>query len=69
AARLSLTHLIASGVACDVRTTVHPALLGDAALARLADDLAAFGVTARLQPFRASGCIDAELIGQARAAV
>ena len=64
AARTSLKHLIDSGVACDLRTTVHPALLDDAALARLADDLATLGVTSRLQPFRASGCIDAELIGQ-----
>lgn len=67
AARLSLTHLLDSGVACDVRTTVHPALLDDDALARLADDLAVLGVTTRLQPFRASGCIDAELIEQVRA--
>ena len=57
AARLSLTHLIASGVACDLRTTVHPALLDEAALARLADELAALGVTSRLQPFRTAGCI------------
>jgi pyruvate formate lyase activating enzyme len=44
---------------------VHPALLDDDALARLADDLAALGATARLQPFRTAGCIDAELIGSA----
>ena len=65
-ARLSLSQLIASGVACDLRTTVHPAPLDDAALARLADDLAALGVTTHLQPFRASGCIDAELIGSSK---
>ncbi|KAA5602157.1 anaerobic ribonucleoside-triphosphate reductase activating protein [Blastochloris sulfoviridis] len=67
AARSSLKLLLASGVACDLRTTVHPALLDETALARLADDLAALGTTTRLQPFRVHGCIDPELIAQAQA--
>ncbi|NJO54558.1 MAG: anaerobic ribonucleoside-triphosphate reductase activating protein [Bacteroidales bacterium] len=67
AARASLRLLLASGVACDLRTTVHPALLDDAALARLEDELAALGVTSRLQPFRAGGCADVDLVGQTSA--
>ncbi|ALK09877.1 anaerobic ribonucleoside-triphosphate reductase activating protein [Blastochloris viridis] len=65
AARASLKLLLASGVACDLRTTVHPALLDEVALARLCSELAALGVTSRLQPFRVAGCADAELVGQA----
>ncbi|RBP13166.1 pyruvate formate lyase activating enzyme [Roseiarcus fermentans] len=62
AAAASLSLLIGSGVACDLRTTRHPALLDEGALARLSADLAELGVTARQQPFRAEGCADAELI-------
>lgn len=57
-----LQHLIASGVAHEVRTTVHPALLSDAALVRLGHDLAGRGVrTYVIQAFRSQGCGDAAL--------
>jgi pyruvate formate lyase activating enzyme len=70
-ARLSLTHVLASGIDCEIRTTVHDALLGAAALARLGADLAALGVDDhRLQPFRAAGCANSALLvsaaGEAR---
>lgn len=55
-ARAGLVQVLASGVACDIRTTVHDVLLDRAALARLASDLAALGVRDhRLQPFREVG--------------
>lgn len=55
-ARAGLVQVLASGVACDIRTTVHDALLDRAALAGLASDLAALGVRDhRLQPFREVG--------------
>ncbi|SCM77983.1 Anaerobic ribonucleoside-triphosphate reductase activating protein [uncultured Pleomorphomonas sp.] len=62
-ARESLVALAGSGVAFEVRTTVHPWLLADADLVRLDADLAALGLgpTCR-QPFRAEGCRDAELL-------
>jgi len=64
-AKASLRHVLASNIACDIRTTVHDALLDRAALARLASDLAAFGVREhRLQPFRAAGCINPDLLLQ-----
>lgn len=67
-ARASLVQVLARGVACDIRTTVHDALLDEAALARLADDLAALGVREhRLQPFRATGCTTAALLAPAQA--
>ncbi len=44
-ARASLLRLLASGVACEVRTTVDPALLDTAALHSLAETLAGLGVT------------------------
>ncbi|MBK6852972.1 MAG: anaerobic ribonucleoside-triphosphate reductase activating protein [Burkholderiales bacterium] len=43
AAKRSLAHVLASGVAYEVRTTYHPALLGDAALIDLARGLEAAG--------------------------
>jgi len=62
-ARESLIALIGSGVAFEVRTTVHPRLLADADLVRLDNDLAALGVgPTRRQPFRAEGCRDTELL-------
>ncbi len=62
-AEASLVQVLASGVACDIRTTVHDALLDHAALERLASDLAALGVREhRLQPFRAAGCTTAALL-------
>jgi pyruvate formate lyase activating enzyme len=52
----SLRALVASGVTFQARTTVHPALLDDAALARMAEELAAEGVTAwERQAFRSAG--------------
>lgn len=65
AARESLAALLASGVAYEVRTTVHPALLDDAALLRMADELAEMGVMRWvLQAFRADGCVDQELVAR-----
>lgn len=62
-ARASLMQVLRSGVMCDIRTTVHAALLDRHALARLASDLVALGVRShRLQPFRAAGCTTAVLI-------
>lgn len=61
-AKASLEMLLASGVAHEIRTTVHPALLPDAALAGLARQLAASGVKRYVvQAFRAQGCADATL--------
>lgn len=62
-ARASLIQVLESGVATDIRTTVHEALLDRSALARLASELAALGVREhRLQPFRAAGCMNASLL-------
>ena len=56
AARESLALVIASGVAFEVRTTVHSALLDDASLDALAHELQGSGVQRWvLQPFRALG--------------
>jgi pyruvate formate lyase activating enzyme len=56
-ARDSLLHVLASGVAYEVRTTVHPALLDEVTLHRLADGLAEIGVQHyALQAFQAAGC-------------
>jgi pyruvate formate lyase activating enzyme len=61
-ARESLRLLQASGVAHELRTTVHPRLLGPADLDRIGADLAEMGLPMpQLQPFRAEGCIDTEL--------
>ncbi len=57
-----LQTLLASGVAHEIRTTVHPALLPDAALTKLAHDLAARGVKHYvIQAFRKQGCQNAVL--------
>ncbi|PKR89335.1 anaerobic ribonucleoside-triphosphate reductase activating protein [Pleomorphomonas diazotrophica] len=62
-ARESLVELVGSGVAFEVRTTVHPSLLDAMDLARLDADLAALGVgPTRRQPFRSRGCQDATLL-------
>jgi pyruvate formate lyase activating enzyme len=62
-ARESLAALVDSGVAFDIRTTVHPTLLSEDDLARLDADLAALGTgPTRRQPFRATGCRDSELL-------
>lgn len=56
-AEASLRQVLASGVARDIRTTIHDAMLDPAALARLSADLDALGARDhRLQPFRAAGC-------------
>ncbi|SIS54848.1 anaerobic ribonucleoside-triphosphate reductase activating protein [Phaeovulum vinaykumarii] len=65
-ARESLILLRDSGVAFDLRTTVHPALLGAVDLARMDAELAALGLTpSRRQPFRAEGCADHDLCAAA----
>lgn len=62
-ARASLAALIGSGVAFEVRTTVHPRLLSDDDLERLDADLATLGTgPTRRQAFRAQGCRDPELV-------
>ena len=62
-ARASLLALVASGVAVDIRTTVHPSLLSEDDLARLDGELARLDLDpSRRQPFRAEGCRDAELL-------
>ena len=62
-ARESLEHLLASGTAYEVRTTVHPQLLDGSMLAELADMLATMGVEHyAIQAFRSTGCQDADLI-------
>jgi pyruvate formate lyase activating enzyme len=59
----SLRALAASGVAFELRTTVHALLLDEAGLGRLRADLAGLGLAApRLQAFRAAGCADRELV-------
>jgi pyruvate formate lyase activating enzyme len=61
-ARAGLECLLASGVAYEIRTTVHPALLGDEAVRAIAEDLAGRGVTRYvIQAFRGQGCPDAAL--------
>lgn len=62
-AQASLEHLLASGVAHEIRTTVHPALLADTDVTGLARELSARGVKHYvLQPFRVQGCADADLV-------
>ena len=57
-----LQSILASGVAHEVRTTVHPALLHDAEVAGLAHDLAVRGVKRYvIQAFRSQGCADEAL--------
>ena len=61
-AHAGLLEVLASGVAHEVRTTVHPALLADAEVVGLAHDLAARGVKHYvIQAFRNQGCQDADL--------
>lgn len=62
AARASLDLILASGVECEVRTTVHPRMLDGGTLESLAGHLAARGVRNYvLQAFRAMGCADRSL--------
>jgi pyruvate formate lyase activating enzyme len=63
AAKASLQLLRASGVPYQLRTTVHPKLLDDAALMRLNVDLADLGCGPTLvQHFRPQGCADTRLL-------
>lgn len=58
-ARACVAAVVASGVASECRTTVHPALLSPAALLALAGELSAIGVRRWvIQQFRAQGCVD-----------
>lgn len=62
----SLGLLLASGVAYEIRTTVHPALLSDDEVVGMALDLAGRGVRHyALQAFRPQGCRDERLCRQA----
>lgn len=61
-AKDSLQRILASGVAYEVRTTVHSALLDDDALSRLHADLRTFGIVPKLQTFRPTGCATEALI-------
>lgn len=61
-ARACLDAIVKSGVPHECRTTIHPALLPDAALLELAATLAKKGVTNYvLQQFSAAGCANAQL--------
>ena len=61
-ARAALQQVLESGVAHEIRTTVHPALLTDADVADIAHDLAARGVKHYvIQAFRNQGCRDEAL--------
>ena len=63
AARESLSLLLASGVAYQLRTTVHKKLLNDEAVARLNADLAAMDCGPTLiQEFRKDGVADLSLL-------
>jgi pyruvate formate lyase activating enzyme len=62
----SLDLVLASGIAHEVRTTVHPALTPPPALEQLARELADRGVVRWvLQPFRATGCLSPALVSSA----
>jgi len=61
-ARESLLHLLDSGVAHEVRTTVHPDLMNQESVVALARELATLGVRRYvLQQFRPQGCANAVL--------
>lgn len=58
--------VVDSGVECEIRTTVHPALLGREDLLAMAHELAELGVQRWvLQEFRPQGCADAALCTRA----
>jgi pyruvate formate lyase activating enzyme len=64
-ARASLQQVLESGVAYEIRTTVHPALLDDGDVTGIARDLATRGVKHYvIQAFRSQGCRDAQLSQQ-----
>lgn len=61
-ARAAVAAIVASGIASECRTTVHPALLAPDALLALAGELASLGVRHWvIQQFRATGCADDRL--------
>lgn len=61
-ARQSMRLLRESGIACEVRTTWHPALLSDAMLFEMAETLVDEGFDEWvIQRFRAEGCLDPAL--------
>ena len=61
-AKESLNHLLASGVAHEVRTTRHPSLLSSGNLKSMATSLRRQGVEKfALQEFRPDGCVDERL--------
>ncbi|NDP47596.1 MAG: anaerobic ribonucleoside-triphosphate reductase activating protein [Sulfuriferula multivorans] len=63
----SLRQVLAAGVDHEIRTTVHPLLIGDAELVALGKDLADRGVKHyAIQAFRTQGCQDAALCRTAR---
>ena len=65
----SLRRVLASGVACEVRTTVHPDLLSEADLLSLAAALAGAGVTDyALQECVTGRCLDPALCRPSRSA-
>jgi pyruvate formate lyase activating enzyme len=67
AAWASLERVLAADICYEVRTTVHPTLTPAAALESLARELAARGITRWvLQPFRPTGCADADVVAAAR---
>jgi len=66
AALASLDLVLAAGLACEVRTTVHPVLTPPDAIERLARELAARGVDRWiLQPFRPTGCANTDVVAAA----
>jgi len=68
AAWTSLDRVIASRVSHEVRTTVHPTLTPAVAMEQLARELAARRIERWvLQPFRPTGCANADVVAAARA--
>lgn len=65
-ALVSLQHVLTSGVDYEIRTTVHPGLLSDAAVLGMGRDLAERGVrNYAVQAFRCQGCGDEGLRARA----
>ncbi|MFH0986263.1 MAG: anaerobic ribonucleoside-triphosphate reductase activating protein [Candidatus Omnitrophota bacterium] len=61
-ARRSVAQLLASGVACEFRTTFHPELLSEPDILEMAGELSALGVKNYvIQSFRSGHCPDKEL--------
>lgn len=68
-ARACVEAILASGVAYECRSTLHPLLLPEASVVEMAQQLAALGVENYvLQAFRSTGCADQGLIASASAA-